>query len=380
MNTENDSPLEQSFVPMKLKRNSRSLCMFAALFFAAGFLLCILVPKKEYSLSERRLFAKCPPFTAETLRSGRFAKEFEAFATDTFPFREQLRRLQAWTAASVFGRKDQNGLYLAKGHLADMEYPMREASLEQAAKRLEEIYQKYHTQGSRAWLSVIPDKNCFLARQSGHLSIDYAEFEKIMAQKAGFAEYIQISDLLDQDDYYKTDPHWRQEKIVDIANRLTQRMGAAVCQDATVHTLDVDFYGAYYGQAARSTAPDTMRYLTTDAMDRYLVYDWQNRTEIPIYNLEKAAGKDPYEMFLSGPLSLLTMENPDAPVKKHLVVFRDSFGSSLAPLLLGGYAKITLVDLRYLRPEVLGNTIDFTGCDFLFLYSVLVLNHSEVWK
>ena len=76
----------------------------------------------------------------------------------------------------------------------DLEYPLQEHSLEQAVQRFEEIYQKYHTEGTRAWLSVIPDKNCFLAKQSGHLSMDYAEFEKMMDQKAAFAEYIQISD------------------------------------------------------------------------------------------------------------------------------------------------------------------------------------------
>ena len=36
-----------------------------------------------------------------------------------------------------------------------------------------------------------------------------------MANLADFAEYISISDLLERDDYYKTDTHWRQEKITD---------------------------------------------------------------------------------------------------------------------------------------------------------------------
>lgn len=378
MKTQPHTPLQQPYF-QTASRNNRILCISAALFLSAGFFLCIFAPKEEYSYSERRFLAKCPPFSAETIQSGRFAAEFEAFAADTFPFREQLRRLQVRTAASFYRRQDQNGLYLAEGHLADMEYPLRKASLEQAAGCLEEIYQKYHTKGARAWLSVIPDKNCFLAKQNGRLSMDYAELEAIVKQRAAFAEYIPISDLLEKDDYYKTDPHWRQERIVDVAKRLAQRMGAQICQDYTVHTLDQDFYGAYYGQMPRDVSADTIQYLTADAMEQYLVYDWQNRTEIQVYDLEKAAGRDPYELFLSGPLSLITIENPDAANKKQLVIFRDSFASSLAPLLLGGYARIILADIRYIRPEALGNIIDFSGCDFLFLYSTLVLNHSETW-
>ena len=83
---------------------------------------------------------------------------------------------------------------------------------------------------------------------------------------------------------------------------------------------------------------------------------------------------DPYEFFLSGPISLLTMENPATEGSRELILFRDSFGSSIAPLLLDGYSKITLVDIRYIHPDLLGKFIDFQGCDVLFLYSSLVLN------
>ena len=85
-------------------------------------------------------------------------------------------------------------------------------------------------------------------------------------------------------------------------------------------------------------------------------------------------------MFLSGPISLVTIENPGARTDKKLVIFRDSFGSSIAPLLTGGYAEITLADIRYIHPDLLEQFVDFEGCDVLFLYSTLVLNHSETIK
>ena len=96
--------------------------------------------------------------------------------------------------------------------------------------------------------------------------------------------------------------------------------------------------------------------------------------------MEAASGRDPYEMFLSGSLSLLTIENPKGEKGKKLIVFRDSFGSSIAPLLISGYEQITLVDIRYIPREHLGRYIDFTGCDVLFLYSTMVLNHSETLR
>lgn len=42
--------------------------------------------------------------------------------------------------------------------------------------------------------------------------MDYALFEQEMEKLMDFAQYIPVSDLLEKEDYYKTDTHWRQEK------------------------------------------------------------------------------------------------------------------------------------------------------------------------
>ena len=96
--------------------------------------------------------------------------------------------------------------------------------------------------------------------------------------------------------------------------------------------------------------------------------------------LEKADGSDPYEIFLSGPKSLLRIENPNAKTERRLIVFRDSFAASLVPLLAEGYSEITLVDIRYLSPTMLDKFIDLTAQDVLFLYSTSVLNDSSTIK
>ena len=144
--------------------------------------------------------------------------------------------------------------------------------------------------------------------------------------------------------------------------------------------LELPFYGVYYGQAGIKTAPDEIRYCTGSTIADCRVYDHENNKEISLYDVSKAEGRDPYELFLGGNVSLVTIENPNANVEDELIVFRDSFGSSIAPILAQGYKKVTLVDIRYIQPMVLGNYIDFTNKDVLFLYSTLVLNNSETLK
>ena len=136
----------------------------------------------------------------------------------------------------------------------------------------------------------------------------------------------------------------------------------------------------YYGQSALPLPADSISYLTSPAIESATAYDYESSREIPIYNMELAVGRDPYEMYLNGSRSLITIESPNAAGDKELVIFRDSFGSSIAPILLESYSKITLVDIRYLQSSLVGRFVDFDSQDVLFLYSVPVLNNSETMK
>lgn len=362
-------------------------CALFGTFFAAAFLACVFLPKKTYSDSERRPLAAMPELSVKTVASGRFMSGFESYAQDTFPLRDQFRTLKALTASGIFLKKDNNGIYESDGFAAAMEYPMDRASLTRAAARFRYVYDTCLDETNRIFFSVIPDKNCYLAKESGHLSMDYALFEQEMASLMDFARYIPVSDLLEKEDYYKTDTHWRQDKITDVAQRLLAEMSPGPAADTPPAAPDYrpvtateSFCGVYTGQSALPLPPEPLVYLTNDTLESCRVYDWQNSREIPVYDTARAQGKDPYELFLSGSLSLITIDNPNASSDRELVLFRDSFGSSIAPLLVEDYARITLADIRYIQPAYLTKLVDFEGCDVLFLYSTLVLNNSDTLK
>ena len=89
---------------------------------------------------------------------------------------------------------------------------------------------------------------------------------------------------------------------------------------------------------------------------------------------------DGYDVFLHGAQAVLQIENPLAETDRELVIFRDSFGSSLAPLLLPAYKTITLVDIRYVASEYVGQFVDFHGQDVLILYSTTLINGAGVLR
>ena len=97
--------------------------------------------------------------------------------------------------------------------------------------------------------------------------------------------------------------------------------------------------------------------------------------------VEKLGGVDSYDVFLWGARSLIQIENPNCDNEKELVIFRDSFTSSLAPLMINGYSKITLVDIRYVQSGMVGNLVEFKdNQDILFIYSTTILNNSTAFK
>lgn len=363
----------------KLK-DAATVCIMAVFFFGF-FVWCLLKPADETSDSERRKLATMPTFGLSSVLSGKYMQDFEDYATDQFPLRNSFRTIKSYAAFYLLRQRDVGGIYFKDGYASKLEYPMNTDSLDNAAARFKHICDKYLSDKNvKVYLSVIPDKNFFLAGKNGYPSMDYVEFVSYLRERTAYMQYIDIFDCLELSDYYKTDTHWRQEKIVDVAQRLGAGMGVALSGQYTEKLLDKPFFGVYYGQSALPLPAEQLYYLDSDIIGACRVIDHETNTETAVYDMEKAQGKDPYEMFLSGPKSLMTIKNPGAPEDKKLIIFRDSFGSSIAPLLIEGYGEITLVDIRYLSSDMLGNFIDFDNCDMLFLYSTLVLNNSVTMK
>jgi len=359
--------------------------------FVFGFAFwCWFKPNSEYSNTERRTLDKLPELTLSSVSEGAFMDSFEGYATDQFPLRDTFRTIKAFSAYYFYNFLDNNDVYIYGDVIGKTEYPMKEEQLISASNKFNYIYNTYmKDKNTNVYLSIIPDKNAFIAKESGHLSMDYKEAVDVVKNNTRFASYIDIYDLLSIDDYYNTDTHWRQEKIIDVSERLAESMGTTLISDYKENVLDHDFYGVYFGQAALPIKPDTLKYLTNDIMDDCTVYTFDSKGELVesgVYNMEKAFGNDPYEIFLHGSQSIIKINNTNATTEKELVIFRDSFGSSLTPLLISGYRSITVIDIRYVSSLQLGifmnqGMIDtFDNKDVLFIYSTLVLNNSGQLK
>jgi len=361
---------------MKKTNSLLILAIWLGLTAAAWF-----APAKEFSDTERRPLTQAPAITLDSLKSGKFMASFEDYTLDQFPLRDRFRTAKSLFHTYILGQKENNGIYLHSGYAAKQEYPLNEASLNHAISRFQTLYEKYLTD-SQVFMAIVPDKGYYLAENSGHLAMDYDRLYTRFAEELPWAAQIDLRQALTLEDYYRTDTHWRQENLLTAARTICQEMGitAPKAEDYTKTEISRPFYGVYYGQAALPMAPDTMYVLESELLQNSTVYDHESGKTVAVYDESKLQSKDLYEIFLSGSRSLLTIQNPAGTPGKELLVFRDSFGSAMVPLLLQDYETVTVIDIRYLQIDLLERFVEFTGQDVLLLYSTLVLNNSSTIK
>ena len=332
----------------------------------------------EVSDAERRPLEQFPAVSGESLLSGQFMKDFADYAVDQFPLRDGFRSLNAYLTYYLLGQKDNNGIYLSDGYAAKMDYPLDEGSVSNALTRFMELHELY-LEGSEVHFALVPDKSYYLAEEAGVLSIDYDALYAHVAESLPWAELIDLREYLTIDDYYRTDTHWRQEQIVPAAQAIADRLGVTVPEFQQM-AIDRPFYGVYYGQAALPMEPDTMYYLTNEVLENCTVTIHDSGTTAAVLDTTKLGSRDLYDVFLSGGAAVLEISNPAGQAGRELIVFRDSFGSSMVPLLVNDYETVWVLDTRYVNPAMLGNFVDFHGQDVLFLYSTLILNSSSALR
>ncbi|MBR1814638.1 MAG: hypothetical protein IJ773_12570 [Lachnospiraceae bacterium] len=344
-----------------------------------GSILLLILPKETYSEAERRPLSTPPSVSLDTLLDGRFFSELDTYMADHFPGREFFRMMKAVWQKDVLKEWENNGYVLFEGSIIKLEKQVNTASLAYAGERFQAVYEQYlKNSDCRLYAAVIPDKSFFLSAE-GFPVMDFSDMENRFADSIPGAEYISLKDSLTLEDYYRTDSHWRQDRLLPAAETLLLAMGAAAPEEESAFQIETyaPFTGVYAKQAAFPYEPESIQYLTGTYLDQLEVRDYDTSTVIPVYDPENCDPRDAYTLFLGGAKAFLRLENPNAKTDRNLVVFRDSFGSSIAPLLAGSYRSVTLIDLRYISRDFIRRYMRFTNQDVLFLYSATLLNNSQ---
>jgi len=382
-----------------MKPYLRNILFIAFLAFIG--LANIFIPDKEASRSERRLLAQWEDVDFDN---------FESYFLDHFIFRDQLRTIKSVVDFYVFQKKDIHDIYIADSHAFQIQKPLDPVSIERFSDYAQRLA-KLMPLDSRFVVGVIPDKS-YYATINGYPIFDYQEMVELLNTSLSQSNersisLLDLSELLSLDDYYLTDLHWKQESLGKVKNKildvftLGNNLGATIVDTIDVNTTNLDpdtsdevstevvtfsdFYGGYFSRAPLFLSKETLTYNTThltqsstvsiyETLDTPMVYEG-------VYNPSALGQMDSYDVFLYGPKSVITIDTHQS-LGRHLLIFRDSFASSLTPLLLDHYDTITLIDLRYISPTIALKMVGPLSepTDVLMLYNSQIINNSLLLK
>jgi hypothetical protein len=339
----------------------------------------LIVPPRDISVAERRKLAQQPTFSFEHALNGRFAREYASFLQDQVVLRDGLRALKAFVELRVLRKRENNGVYVVDGNLYDRFYGINTTYIERAADLIGQIIAE--SDAERVYLSIIPSKAQTLVDQDKYLLSDQGEIAGTLKTRVN-ATYINLMDLVQDGEaelYYRTDHHWTTQGAIQAYKTLIAAMGYEPIDDYSLEQIADSYVGSNYGKAALPSIQKDSIYLAHNALlDGLRVCRYESAETLDcfdsVYFREKAGGLDPYDVFLGGASPIIAIENDRALSGKELVIWKDSYAHALAPFLAQHFAKVTLLDLRYVRRVYIQEHFDLHGKTVLFLYSTTILN------
>lgn len=333
------------------------------------FLLLIFLPKHAGELSplEFRSLQEYPwkssgklnsaEKIAEDVVSGKFSANTDSFLEDHFPGRKFFIALNAYTLRLTGRNADQTVVKGKNGRLYDAVVPLNTENLSENVSKLNEFAE---ANGLRFTYVNVPTSAVTVKEDLPALTLEYHDREAadfISANVNGYAPDL-ISLFSSNEEpgrlMYRTDHHWTMEGAYLCYSDIAEKLGFTPVSRSEFTVETYDFYGSYYRKAGLwSTPADELEIWRTPALDNAKVtIGWGSvaETHTGVYDETKLApGEvDRYAAYLYSNNALTVIENPEGN-GEGVMIFKDSFGNSIAPLFAATYSRVVMVDTRYFR-------------------------------
>lgn len=328
------------------KSYSRFLTALFALFLGGLLVWHVVLPDREKSETENRTLAQWPEFSWESLKDGSYTAAVEEYFADQFPLRDGWTGLKA-RAEQLIGKTEFNDVFLCGDTLisqvttpdaelveknlsyvdrlaGNTEIPVTFGLIPSAA----EVWKDKLPAGAQSW-----DQTALLAQSD-------VDFNAALSAHA------------DEPIFYRTDHHWTTLGAFYGANALLESFGMDPLKESDFipEIATEDFNGTLYSQSGvHWLTPDTIEFWADES--GLEITSWRTGSPEPgtLYDRSYLEVKDKYSAFLGGNQPLCVIRNENLPEGEKLLLIRDSYADSLAPLLTQRFSEIHLMDLRYYR-------------------------------
>ena len=369
---------------MSKLKSKKSAIAIIAIFLAFTFTLSALffiIPKEDYSSSEKRYLKELPEISLENFLSGDLTKGLEGDANggyipDHFPFRSFFVGVNSYFNL-LTGATADNGYYFAKdGYIVtkppkDLRSEMNMNLINRFAASFDEVT-----------LAVVPSPGYIMEDilPLNHIAYpDDTVYGYINENKAPNVSSVDMRPALSDafakggELYYHTDHHWTTEGAYLGYLEICKSLGITPLEKESFTLSSYDnFYGTTYSSSGYFlTKPDTLEIWENESLTDINVTITEGKAATihgSMYFPAHLEEDDMYPVFLDGNHALVEIENKNADNDKTLVIVKDSFAHCLTPFLSAHYSKVIMVDLRYYKDSV--SSLCAENSDLLFLYGM----------
>ena len=367
----------------KIAKHLPTIVFLAFMYIMA--ILFFVLPKNEYSSSEKRYLAEFPTFNSDTFFSGDFGEEFEVYLSDHTAGRQFYVGLNSYYNLSL-GNPLSNGIYHCDDGYLINDPPVTD----RLCVNIDVISEFASSTNLDATMIMAPSSGYVMNDILPNKHIIYNDDElfeqtKKTLTKAG-VNFVDVREEFKSayknktQVYYKTDHHWTSNGAYIAYCNLAHSLGFTPNDKSNYDIATYDgFYGTTYSSSGYwLTKPDTIevwnsKNIAKGDIEVSITDNGETTTSDTMFYLENLKDDDKYPVFLNGNRPYTVIKNnalsADEDAKK-LLVIKDSFAHSLVPFLADHYAEIVMIDMRYYKQSVT-KLIEQSDFDqMLFIYSI----------
>lgn len=355
--------------------------LFLVLISAGSF----LVPDRDFSANENRYLAEKPEFSLNNILDCEFQDGLEEYLNDQIWGRDAWITIKTAIQKAV-GDTDIGGAYVGKDGYDfekitsdDVDDKLFERNIKQVQKFFATCSETIEP--SRLSFLLVPTSGLILSDKLPENAPLFDQAAYIDRVQQGMKDYHFIDvreELLAQKDegiYYRTDHHWTSKGAFVAYEKYCKAMGLETAEEKnyTVTTVTDKFRGSLYSKILDyDSAYDSIQiYEKTGADASYVVTLNGEKTE-GFYHYDRLEEKDKYLFFFGGNYSEVAIhkEGGNAAEERNLLLVKDSFANTFAPLVAENYDNIYMIDLRYYRGDMKTYMEEKNITDVLVLYNV----------
>lgn len=318
-------------------------------FIAVMTVADLATPVREKSEMENRPLKTAASFSLQKLWSGDFQKQYEEVVTDQFAGRDGWITIKSMTESALLKTENNGILYGKNGALFGKLTSYNEQQLSRNIYFLNEFAGKY----DGVTFGVIPSGYTYSPDQLpiGAGQVDQrAVLAKLREELDNTVQWMDADAVLTGLDseslYYNTDHHWRGTTACRFYRAYCAEKGYRAFSEDELTLREVpDFYGTYYSKCKKTdTKPDTLTYYDLPITVKTVV---DGEEKDGWYDAAAFDTRDKYAAFLygNGGLTVLSREEISGDPKRMLLI-KDSYSNTIAPLFLSEFDEVYVVDLR----------------------------------